>query len=414
MSIFTRRSFLTAAIAAVLLMTGMLSVNAQEAPVNPSGFVIHRGTNLSHWLSQDFGWHERGAWLTEIDIKFIAREGFDHVRLPVDEKELWNEDGSKNDAAFKLLHKGVEWCMAANLRVIVDVHSMRAHNFNASNDGEINTLFTDPKAQAHLADLWKDLSACIGDFPTDMLAYEIMNEPTADNNEDWNKLVENTIASIRKTEPNRVIVIGANRWQIPQTFPYLKVPEGDKNIILSFHTYSPMIFTHYTAQWTALKSYTGPVNYPGPVVNSKGDQQLESLMKSEPAAMFIKQGEEVWNAERIQKEIEPAILRAKELGLQLYCGEFGSLPAVPREARLAYYRDIVGVFEANGIAWANWEYKGDFGILEGHGFDETIGAPDVELIDALMQRHCCKAMPCDKSGKCCKEMKNCDKSKCSK
>ncbi|HEY5552768.1 MAG TPA: glycoside hydrolase, partial [Opitutaceae bacterium] len=87
----------------------------------------------------------------------------------------------------------------------------------------------------------------------------------------------------------------------------------------------------------------------------------------------------------IAKELEPAIRRARELGLQLYCGEFGCLPTVPRADRLAYYRDIVSVFEANGIAWANWEYKGDFGILEWHGGEQLFtGAPDVEMLDALL------------------------------
>src|ERR1035437_2553540 len=42
------------------------------SPRNPSGFAIPRGTNLSHWLSQDFGWAPRDAWITEKAIRFIA------------------------------------------------------------------------------------------------------------------------------------------------------------------------------------------------------------------------------------------------------------------------------------------------------------------------------------------------------
>ena len=60
-------------------------------------------------------------------------------------------------------------------------------------------------------------------------------------------------------------------------------------------------------------------------------------------------------------------------------------PDAPSRAdRLAYYRDLVTTMEANGMAWANWEYKGDFGILEWHGINMTTGAPDLELIDALV------------------------------
>ena len=60
---------------------------------NPSGFEIRRGVNLSHWLSQCFGWSPRPTFITEDDVRFIASLGFDHVRIPIDEKELWTEDG---------------------------------------------------------------------------------------------------------------------------------------------------------------------------------------------------------------------------------------------------------------------------------------------------------------------------------
>ena len=44
------------------------------------------------------------------------------------------------------------------------------------------------------------------------------------------------------------------------------------------------------------------------------------------------------------------------------------------------------MFEENNIAWCNWEYKGDFGILF-FDFDKNISlAPDTGLINALMRR----------------------------
>jgi endoglucanase len=57
---------------------------------------------------------------------------------------------------------------------------------------------------------------------------------------------------------------------------------------------------------------------------------------------------------------------------------------VPRADRLAYYRDSISVFEANGMAWANWEFKGDFGILEWKIANHDSGAPDRELIQTLL------------------------------
>jgi len=354
-----------------------------SAPTNPAGFVIRRGTNLSHWLSQDFGWQPRRVWITENDLRFIARAGFDHVRLPIDEKEMWRDDGTPNEEAFSLLLQAIGWARANHLRVIVDLHTVRTHHFNAANEGGHNTLFTDPKAQQAFLDLWRQLSARLHDQPVDAVAYEIMNEPVADDPEDWNALVATAHAAIRKLEPGRVLVIGSNRWQIPQTLPLLKVPADDRNIILSTHTYSPLLFTHYTAEWTPAKIYTGPVRYPGPVVPEKNYAWLMQHLQGNQTDL-IANAKDNWGPERIAQELEPAIRRARELGLQLYCGEFGCLPSVPRADRLAYYRDLVSTMEAHGMAWANWEYKGDFGLLEWHGPKLSTGAPDNELIDALL------------------------------
>ena len=60
--------------------------------MNPSGFIIHRGVNLSHWLSQDFGWVPKYKLITENDIRFIDSIGYDHVRIPIDEMEMWDEE----------------------------------------------------------------------------------------------------------------------------------------------------------------------------------------------------------------------------------------------------------------------------------------------------------------------------------
>ena len=59
-------------------------------------FVINRGTNISHWLSQsDRRGEARKAWFTEQDVAFIASLGFDHIRIPIDEEQMWDEQGNK-------------------------------------------------------------------------------------------------------------------------------------------------------------------------------------------------------------------------------------------------------------------------------------------------------------------------------
>ena len=362
---------------------GMLSGCHAEKALNPSGFHIQRGVNLSHWLSQCEKWAPRETFITENDIHYIASIGFDHVRLPIDEKEMWYDDNTPNEEAFGYLQNAISWCIKHDLKVVVDLHVLRSHHFNAANDGTTNTLWVDPKAQEHFVDLWKQLSARLAHFPNDVLAYEPMNEPVAPNHDDWNKLIARAHQAIRKNEPERVLIFGSNLWQIPETISALNVPKGDKNIILSTHTYSPFVFTHYTAGWTPLKFYRGKVSYPGKVVEKA---EYDRLMAYEGGRLKDLVGDSNlnWNREQLRKKFAPAIQRASELGLQLYCGEYGCLPAVPRQDRIQYYDDITAVMEEAGMAWANWEYKGDFGIFEWHASNKTLGAPDLELIKVLV------------------------------
>ncbi len=371
-------------IAGIFLIVMQTICFSKGTAMNPSGFELHRGVNLSHWLSQNFGWSPKETFISEQDIKFIDSIGYDHVRIPIDEAELWDTTGIPVVESFALLTRCLNWCNKYNLRAIVDLHIIRSHYFNAANEGKSNSLWTDTNAQNTFLHLWSDLSARLKHYPVSMVAYELMNEPVAENPEDWNKLIEKAVKILRTLEPQRVLLIGSNMWQTPGTFPLLKIPKGDPNIILSLHTYSPLFFTHHTANWVPFKVYKGPVHYPGQVVT---DADYNEFVKNDTALIKImKNSTEAWNKQKLSEELLPAIKRAKELGLQLFCGEFGCLPHVARNERLAYYRDLISIFDENQIAYCNWEYKGDFGIYTFDFKKNASLAPDVELIRILTKK----------------------------
>jgi len=331
-----------------------------QATDSPPGFVPGKGTNLSHWLSQsDRRGKEREMFIRESDIRFIARSGFQHVRIPIDEEQMWNENGKRHEEAFQLLFNGIDWCIKNNLRVIVDLHILRSHYFNAAE----KPLWTDPKEQQKFCDLWLDLSAALNHYPLSMVAYELMNEPVADDPEDWNRLIARSFAAIRKNEPERMIVIGSNRWQSVDTFDELKVPD-DPNIILSFHFYEPFLLTHYRASWTGLKNYTGPVHYPGVVLSQAEFDALPENQKNEARRFAGKQFDKQMIFEMMQKPIA----KARKLGLRLYCGEYGAISNAPEADRLRWYRDLMSIFEEQGIGSANWDYKSNsFGLINDDG-----------------------------------------------
>lgn len=337
----------------------------------PQKFEIHRGLNTSHWLSQsEIRGDEREQYMQAHDFEKIAQMGFDHVRIPIDEEQMWDEQGNKHPEAFKLLHQGIKWAFDNDLRVIVDLHVLRSHHFNYNND----QLWEDPEAQAKFWNFWEQLSAELSQYPNHLLAYELMNEAVADDAEDWNKLIAKGIETVRRNEPERTIVVGSNRWQMVYTFPELKIPENDTNLILSFHFYEPFIITHYQTWWNAMKDFKGELNYPGLTTDTNNLDQYE------PATInIIREHNQIYNKKVMLDKMEVAIDYAKKRNLLLYCGEFGCYPSTPMALREKLYKDWIAIFEENNIAWCHWNYKNDFPVVDA----ETL-EPIKEIVDIMI------------------------------
>ncbi len=345
---------------------------ADEAYRGFHDFDIKKGVNISHWLSQSGRrGAEREAFFTRDDVEQIAGFGYDHIRLPIDEEQMWDEEGNKETRAFELLHEAIGWALEFDLRLIVDLHIFRSHHFNAPE----NPLWTDRAEQLKFVEIWRQLSGELKDYPLDMVAYELMNEAVADDPDDWNNLVAETIEALRELEPTRKIVIGSNRWQSVNTFPDLVIPEDDPHIILSFHFYEPFLLTHHQASWTHIRDYSGPVNYPGLSVDPA---DLEGL--PEEVVTAIGHHNRVYTKESMEEMIMIPVRYAMEHNLPLYCGEWGSLPTVDRGMMLQWYADVREILEKHEIAWANWDYKGGFGVVNGR-----TGEPYHDLLEVLLQ-----------------------------
>ena len=48
----------------------------------------------------------------------------------------------------------------------------------------------------------------------------------------------------------------------------------------------------------------------------------------------------------------------------MLAGEFGATNELNADARLAWLRTVRTAFEAHGIGWALWNFRGDFGVLD--------------------------------------------------
>ena len=364
---------------AMMLLALTACTTKNEKTDNLNNFRIKRGTNVSHWLSQS---EERGEarklHIQEDDFARLDSLGFDFVRIPIDEVQFWDEEGDQLPEAWELLTNALNLAVKHHLRAIVDLHIIRSHYFNAVNEGaaDANTLFTSDKSQQDLINMWYQLSDALKGYSNDSVAYEFMNEPVADEHEQWNQLIAKVHKALREREPQRTLVIGSNMWQGYETMKYLKVPEGDKNIILSFHYYNPMILTHYGAWWTPIGKYKGKVNYPGILVSKEDYEAAPDSLKKELEPYLTQK----WDIEKIRADFKDAIEAAKKYDLQLFCGEWGVYEPVDRELAYKWTKDMLQVFDENNIAWTTWCYDADFGFWDQKKHDFK----DKPLVDLLM------------------------------
>ena len=286
-------------------------------------FSLEKGVNISHWLSQsDARGEARAAYFTRDDAAFIASLGFDHLRVPVDEEQMFTEEGKKDKEAFRLLHNALGWCKELGLRAVVDLHILRSHHFN----NKEKPLFTEEKAQEQFYECWRQISKELKKYPDWMVAYELMNEPVADDPETWNVIVNRCAAAVRKQEPKRTLIIGSNRWQGFETVKDLRIPENDPNIIISFHYYNPFLLSHYKASWTDIKDYQGPVHYPGALI---ADADLAGLPQ-EAGKKYQWWNTQVYGIDNSCGRSQRCETLLRRIRLYQLCSGSRPLPLVPR------------------------------------------------------------------------------------
>jgi endoglucanase len=318
---------------------------------------LRRGVNISHWLSQSARrGPERRAWFTREDMRRIADLGLDHIRLPVDEVQLWDADGRRESEAVDLLSQALAWAAEAGLRVVVDLHILRSHHFN---DVEEPKLYRDTAEQDRLAALWLDLAGLLSGTPCSQVAFELLNEPVAREDEGWNRVVRHVYARLRPACPGRTLIWGANRWNDMSRLGALWIPDDDRDLLIAGHFYSPMAMTHYRASWMAVKDYHGPVRYPGLPVD-------EADLVGVPAAAVaqVREWNIPWDRALIARVLDGALAVLRPKGLGLYLDEFGVIASAPDDLAVRWYGDVLDLAEGRGVAWAHWDYAGQFSVLD--------------------------------------------------
>jgi endoglucanase len=319
---------------------------------------LARGMNIGNALDAP----QEGEWkvrLSEYHFHAFAEAGFDHVRLPV------RFSGHAGGRPPYVLDEGflqrVDWAIDQatqnRLAVIVDMH-------------HYNELSEHPDDHAdRFVALWNQLANRYRGRPRSVVL-ELLNEPhdklTADK---YNPLIARSLAAVRAIDPARLVIVDGVFWANADKLAELELPKGDPNLIVSFHMYQPILFTHQglTAFMSAEYGTKGIV-FPGPPAEPVRPVSAVSSIgwasswfdgyNHKPAA------DNPCGPKTIREQFEYATRYAERTGLPMYMGEFGVGDVSDADSRGRWLRAVRTEAERLHIGWAYWDDGDHFKALD--------------------------------------------------
>jgi endoglucanase len=315
-------AFIALAFAAVAAAPA-LAAQPSPAVLTQANQPFHRGVNV---LGYDPYWTDaskrRFEWRHFAEIH---KAGFDFVRLVLQAFSHMDAQNRLDPAWLTKLDDAVREAQRNGLGVIID-----EHDFNAcSDDVEL--------CRTRLTAFWQQVAPRFASAPRNV-AFELLNEPHDKLNGDpWNALFAEELALVRKSNPNRIVVVGPTHWNSLNDLPLLKLPP-DPNLLVTFHYYEPFHFTHQGATWV------------GPEI-----QKLHGVTWGSDADRAAVRGDFDKVAAWAAANHRPILL-----------GEFGAYDksGTPIELRAAYTAGVRGEAERHGFGWAYWQFEGDFVVWD--------------------------------------------------
>ncbi|KPH14923.1 cellulase family glycosylhydrolase [Chryseobacterium sp. ERMR1:04] len=195
--------------------------------------------------------------ITKQDIDFLAKSGFNSIRLPMHynlytlpiEKESVKGQNTWLEEGFKMTDDLLKWCADNKIYLILDMHALPGGQGNdaniSDNDKSKPSLWESEENQKKTIALWKKLAERYKDEPW-IGGYDLINEPNINftgknpNGTDemsnaplW-KLQKDITEAIRQVDKKHIIFLEGNGWG--NNYNGL-TPIWDNNMAFSFHKY---------------------------------------------------------------------------------------------------------------------------------------------------------------------------------
>lgn len=188
-------------------------------------------------------------YVTEVDIKAIAEEGFNSIRIPINWRVLMKEGSGINfiEEGFVIIDKCLDLCEKYKLYAFLDLHGAPGGQTGANIDDSIDDkprLFMDRDNYDKGIALWVELAKRYKDRYI-VGGYDLLNEPIHTPNETGNidhfvdslsKFYTDCIREIRKIDKQHLFSIEGHHWSTRLDI-FDRPGLFDENMCIHFHRY---------------------------------------------------------------------------------------------------------------------------------------------------------------------------------
>ena len=313
-------------LAVILISLTSVCVAADEPNAFTFNKMLGRGINIGGALDTPKTEGEWGVTLQDEYFQIIKDAGFNSIRLPV----RWNAH-AENKPPYTIdpnFFKRIDWainnCLSRNIPVVLTTH-------------HYDDLYSDPDGQKDkFVAIWKQIAERYKGYPDTLIFDPLMEALEKLDADKWNSLLKETIATVRRTNPERTIVICPAGLFCIENLSRLELPKDDRNIIVSIFYYSPLEFTQQGASWVQ-----GSEKWLG-----------KKWVGSEDAK------------QRIAKDFDIAADWAKKNNRPIYLNEFGAYEKADMESRVRWTKCISDAATARGFSISYWEFCSVFGMYD--------------------------------------------------
>jgi endoglucanase len=182
------------------------------------------------------------TYIAEPDIRRIAEEGFNSVRVPINARFLL-EDGEPlrvKEHHFRLIDRVIDWCREHRLYVILDLHGAPGGQTGTNIDDSEQDhpdLFTSEANQRLTVELWRKIAERYKEEWI-VAGYDLLNEPLPEWFSAYNDrvmpLYKEITQAIREVDDKHMIILEGVHWATDWSIFDEKF---DDNLMLQFHKY---------------------------------------------------------------------------------------------------------------------------------------------------------------------------------